>query len=220
MEAPDETAAEIRRLVGAGVLARREAEARAQRLVETQEEARKRLAAALGYEVDEEAFERLAALPTWARQRLPALAPCPNADQVADVPPPFVFRVVGADGIVARCVDARLLNHLDRLGGTNVLHDALTNVVLDALAPDVMPEDVAGAVAEAVDVNAARFKARWRQVDPERGVEPLPVGRLRAIMRPAIGSSGVAGHGQCCRLGSRSRRPAAALRHRVARVWR
>ncbi|QBZ81074.1 hypothetical protein pclt_cds_479 [Pandoravirus celtis] len=35
-----------------------------------------------------------------------------------------------------------------------------------------------------------------------------------------IGSSGVVARRQCCRLGSRSRRPAAALRHRVARVWR
>ncbi|AGO84258.1 hypothetical protein psal_cds_481 [Pandoravirus salinus] len=187
MEAPDETTANIRALMGAEVLRRRAAEARAQRTAETQREARESLAAALGYEIDQAAFERLAALPAWARQRVPALAPCPNADQMADVPPPFVFRVVGADGIVARCVDARLLNHLDRLGGANALHDALTRIVRDALAPDVALDDaVSGAVSEAVDINAARFKARWRQVDPERGVEPLPIGQLSAIMRPVL----------------------------------
>nr|UMO78700.1 hypothetical protein [Pandoravirus belohorizontensis] len=187
MEAPENTAAaSIRALVGAEVLRRRAAEARGQRFAESEQEARERLAAVLGREIDRPAFERLAALPAWARRRLPALAPCPNADQVAGVPAPFVFRVVGADGTVARCVDARLLNHLERLGGATVLRDALTYVVLDALAPDVLPDDVSGAVSEAVDVNAARFKARWRQVDPERGVEPPPAGWLSATMHPAL----------------------------------
>jgi hypothetical protein len=175
-------------------LARRAAAVRAQRLAEAQAtqaagdaEAQTRLQN-LGYDVSPEALQRLSRLSGWARRRVPALAPCPNADQVADVPTPFVFRIVGADGVVARCVDARLLYQLERIGGLDVLRDALAYTVIETLPPGARLDrpDVLEAVTEAVDVNAARFKSRWRQVDPERGIETPSVGSLSAIMRPRL----------------------------------
>ncbi|AVK77077.1 hypothetical protein pmac_cds_389 [Pandoravirus macleodensis] len=109
----------------------------------------------------------------------------------ANVPPAFVFRIVSADGGMALCVDARQLDHLDKLGGSRTLRDAIEYAVLNALpagASVAQNPAVAAAVSDAVDLNAARFKARWRQIDPAHGVEPLPSvdGILNATLRPRI----------------------------------
>nr|UDO47505.1 hypothetical protein [Pandoravirus massiliensis] len=107
------------------------------------------------------------------------------------VPPAFVFRIVAADGGMARCVDARQLDHLDKLGGSRTLRDAIEYAVLDALPAGTaiaQNPNLAAAVSDAVDLNAARFKARWRQIDPERGVEPPSGvdGILSAALRPRL----------------------------------
>lgn len=117
-------------------------------------------------------------------------AACPQLAD-ANVPPAFVFRIVGADGGMALCVDARQLDHLDKLGGSRTLRDAIEYTVLDALPAGTSIAQnpaIAAAVSDAVDLNAARFKARWRQIDPARGVEPLPGvdGILSAALRPLI----------------------------------
>ncbi|AVK76153.1 hypothetical protein pneo_cds_546 [Pandoravirus neocaledonia] len=109
----------------------------------------------------------------------------------ASVPPAFVFRIVGADDSTALCVDARQLDHLDKLGGSRTLRDAIEYAVLDALpAGAAIAENpaVAAAVSDAVDLNASRFKARWRQIDPAHGVEPPPgvEGILSAALRPRL----------------------------------
>lgn len=107
------------------------------------------------------------------------------------VPPAFVFRIVSADGGMALCADARQLDHLDKLGGSRTLRDAIEYAVLDALPAGTtiaQSPAVAAAVSDAVDLNAARFKARWRQIDPARGVEPPPGvdGILSAALRPQL----------------------------------
>jgi len=148
------------------------------------------------------AAEQLEVLRTWiqgglatqARRAVPGIAPCPNASEIEDVPAQFVFRVVGADDLVTRCVDARLLDHLQRIGGIETLDRALTYTVVegilrsegtpqDVIDPQIIldtwnstqwtPDQVA-AIQRTVDNDASRFVSRWRQIDPARGIENMP----------------------------------------------